>query len=56
MQKITFVGTTPPSLEARALPISPNNCPIYVPASCVDTYKSASGWSGYASRVVAIPE
>jgi hypothetical protein len=32
-----------------------NNCPIYVPSASVETYKSASGWSGYASRIQAIP-
>ena len=31
-----------------------NDCPIYVPASSVDTYKAAEGWSGYASRIQAI--
>ena len=29
---------------------------IYVPAESVDAYKSASGWSAYASRIQAIPE
>jgi hypothetical protein len=28
-----------------------NNCPIYVPSASVDTYKAASGWSTYASRI-----
>jgi hypothetical protein len=32
-----------------------NNCPIYVPADLVNTYKSASGWSTVASRIQAIP-
>lgn len=33
-----------------------NSCPIYVPASAVDTYKSSTstGWSTYASRIEAI--
>ena len=31
-----------------------NNCPIYVPASSVDAYKVADGWSEYASRIQAI--
>ena len=34
---------------------STNNCPIYVPAQSVDAYKTASGWSTYASRITAIP-
>lgn len=32
-----------------------NNCPIYVLASSLDTYKSASGWNVYADRIQAIP-
>lgn len=33
-----------------------NNCPIYVPASAVDTYKASTstGWSTYANRIQAI--
>ena len=29
---------------------------IYVPASSVEAYKTASGWSSYASKIQAIPE
>ena len=28
-----------------------NDCPIYVPDDLVETYKSASYWSQYASRI-----
>ena len=28
---------------------------IYVPAASVETYKAASDWSGYASKIQAIP-
>lgn len=31
-----------------------NDCPIYVPASVVETYKTTEGWSKYASRIRAI--
>lgn len=30
-----------------------NNCPIYVPAGSVDTYKAASVWVNYADRIVS---
>ena len=30
------------------------DCPIYVPAESVDTYKAESGWSNVASRIQAI--
>ena len=32
-----------------------NDCPIYVPFSSVDAYKSARYWSSYAERIQAIP-
>jgi len=30
------------------------NCPLYVPAESVDSYKSADGWKEYASRIKPI--
>jgi len=50
---ITIERTTPPTLVVNAL-TNTNNCPIYVPAASVDTYKAASGWSSYASRIQPI--
>jgi hypothetical protein len=29
---------------------------IYVPASLVDAYKSATNWTTYANRITALPE
>jgi len=43
----------PPYLGGEAFTAT-NNCPIYVPASSVDAYKAAEGWSSYASRIQAI--
>lgn len=45
----------PPQLGVDVF-VNTNNCPIYVPASAVDTYKSSTstGWSEYASRIEAI--
>lgn len=54
LTSITCLATTPPTLGSYALTNS-NNVQIYVPASAVDTYKAASGWSSYASRIQAIP-
>lgn len=54
LSSITINATAPPSLGSNAL-ANTNNCPIYVPAASVDTYKAASGWSGYANRIQAIP-
>ncbi len=33
-----------------------HNCAIYVPASAVETYKNANGWSKYAEQIKAIIE
>ena len=50
---VTVNATTPPTLGNYAFD-STNNCPIYVPCSSVNAYKSASGWSTYADRIQAI--
>jgi hypothetical protein len=54
LTSITINVTTPPTLSSNAFD-STNNCPIYVPTDSVETYKSASGWSTYASRIQATP-
>ncbi len=50
---ITVEATTPPTLGDSVFD-STNNAPIYVPSESVETYKVASGWSDYASRIQAI--
>lgn len=52
LTSITVNRTTPPSLGESAFYGS--TCPIYVPASAVNTYKSASDWTSYADRIQAI--
>lgn len=54
LTSITITATTPPTITGTPFS-NTNNCPIYVPASAVSTYQSASGWSTYASRIQAIP-
>ena len=54
LTSVTVTATTPPTLGIIAFD-STNKCPIYVPSESVETYKSASGWSDYASRIQAIP-
>lgn len=54
LTSVTVLATTPPTLGTRAFD-NTNNCPIYVPAASVDTYKAANNWSSYASRIQAIP-
>lgn len=47
-------ATTPPTCGVSAF-YGTNDCPIYVPASAVDAYKSATNWSRYSSRIQAMP-
>ena len=54
LASITIEATTPPALGYASFD-NTNNCPIYVPASSVTAYKSASVWSNYANRIQAIP-
>ena len=51
LTSITVLATTPPTLGYGGL----GNGSIYVPSESVETYKAASGWSDYASRIQAIP-
>ena len=53
-QTLTVFATIPPTISFNT-----NSAPIgniYVPSSAVDTYKSASGWSSWAAKIVAIQE
>ncbi|MGY3823091.1 leucine-rich repeat protein [Acinetobacter haemolyticus] len=51
---IRCLAVVPPVLGTIAFN-NTNNAPIYVPAQSVAAYKSAAGWSTYASRIFAIP-
>lgn len=53
LSSITINATIPPTISSTTFEET-NNCPIYVPASSVDAYKAASGWSTYADRIQAI--
>ena len=52
---ITVRASTPPTLSNSNAFNSTGLCPICVPSGSVDAYKAASGWSGYADRIQAIP-
>ena len=54
LTSFTIEAATPPTLGSNAFAYT-NNCPIYVPYGYEDTYKSASGWSSYSSRIQTIP-
>ena len=47
---VKMMGDIPPSLKYNAFGNS--TFPIYVPEAAVGAYKSASGWTSLASRIV----
>lgn len=55
LANVTVEATTPPFLSREAFKNTSSNLVIYVPAESVNAYKSASGWSNYASKIQAIP-
>ena len=54
LNSITIMATTPPELGVSSLD-NTGNCPIYVLAEAVDTYKADITWGIYADRIEAIP-
>lgn len=53
--KLTITATTPPTLGQYAMyPNEMSTIDIFVPASSVNAYKTASGWSEFADRIQAI--
>ena len=55
LTSLTIKAANPPKLGSNMFKESKIPV-IYVPASSVDAYKSASGWMNYASYIKAIPE
>ena len=55
LQFVRCEAATPPTIEYDVF-YNTNNCPIYVPTGSITTYKSATNWSNYASRIQAIPD
>ena len=54
LTSITVEATTPPTLINVNAFGKTNNCPIYVPAESVETYKTTGNWVSLASRIQAI--
>ena len=52
VRSITCYATTPPTLGSLALSMLNRNCIIYVPASSVAAYQSASGWNEYSIQAI----
>ena len=55
LTSVTIEATTPPTLGVEAF-TNTRNCTIWVPAGTANTYKAASGWSDYSSRIHEIGE
>ena len=55
LASLTVEAATPPTLSGGVFENTSSGFVIYVPAELVDTYKAASGWSNYASKIQAIP-
>lgn len=53
LERLTIYATTPPKKHGTTFNNTNDRFQIYVPADCVDAYKTA--WSTYASRIQAIP-
>ena len=56
LSQVVINNINPPVLGSDAFDNCHNDLKIYVPASAVDTYKAASGWSTYADKIEAIEE
>lgn len=54
LYNLTLHSTTPPTLGTNALYNTNSNMRIFVPSASVNAYKTASGWSNYASKIQAI--
>ena len=52
LTSVIVLAETPPTLGNY---VFSSDYPIYVPAASVDAYKTADGWSSYASRIQPIP-
>ena len=55
LRSVTCLATTPPTLGTNVFKGANSNLRIYVPASSLETYKAASGWSDHASIIQPIP-
>ena len=56
LSSVILLGTAPPTLGSNVFENVNSLYKVYVPASALDTYKKASGWSRIASHIEAIAE
>jgi|GEM_PF-4046420 len=56
LKKVIVMAITPPHVDKGTFSNTNNSLVINVPSESVDAYKTAPGWSEYASRIQAIPQ
>lgn len=56
LETVTILATTPPTLDTAAFLGTPSNFKFYVPYGCGNTYKAATNWSAYASRIYELDQ
>ena len=54
LSSIRVLAEIPPDLSPNHVFDNTNDCPIYVPAASVETYKTTGSWRGYADRIFPI--
>lgn len=52
LASVTLNSTTPPTIDSSSFGAIPSTFKFYVPCSAVNTYRTASVWSSYASHIV----
>ena len=52
LASVTLNSTTPPTIDSTSFGAIPSTFKFYVPCSAVNTYRTASVWSDYASQIV----
>jgi len=55
VEEYHVLPTTPPTMGTQVFGAASQPKVIYVPAASLETYKAASGWSTYASKIEAEP-
>lgn len=55
LTSITCLNPVPPTLQSGAFDNLNANLVIYVPSTSLNTYKNATNWSAYSTKIYAIP-
>lgn len=54
LKQVVLLPEIPPVIGVYVF-MDTNNCPLYVPADSIDTYKNDAQWKTFASRIQSIP-